>query len=739
MSRAVLVALFAIFASIANAACNCGSGNSCCGSACYNPTLYSCPTDAVTGSPTLCGYGSQSCNGACYNPAVYSCQNGGIAQGAASPAATSAVNTPATAGSSSSNTCQTMFAQLQCRTASEDPSQMDASAVAGARGWLCGTYGQYCTAISSGGQYASCNSVEQLSYAMNLYYQAFQSQGSTACNFGGIGQLVSVAATSAVVTPTTASTNSQCQTMFAQLSCRTSSEDPTKVDANSVSSTRGWLCTTFPQYCTGITSGGQYSSCNSVEQVSYAMSQYYNAYQSQGASACNFNGLGVLTSSVARTTSAAVTPVTTAAASTNCQSMWAGLTCRTTSENPAQMDSNAVSSSRTWLCSTYPQYCTAINSGGQYASCNSAEQLSYAMNLYYQAFASQGSSACSFGGVGQLVGAPASTTAAINVNPTPSPNSQFPTQTADLRIINNCKSSLWFEARYGGAGAPLPGQSVTSTQALPGSYVDYTVPDTGLGGTRFWAKYGCDNYGKNCQIGDQMQYWPNPPGGCPPEGCTPPVDSLFEATWGCRPGTSCNSGNPTTWFDTSQVDGWTIPYKLTPVGDTSGCDCTGSGCGFKGIDASTLDVTKCPSGEDLIGGGQTSVTVSGQSVGLSSVDLRIMNNGSILGCMSPCKRLNWGTPYGLQQPENSGATMWMCCPTPTPNDCSPSNGCISPNACRAGPIVNTQYVAAVHAMAPGVYAYSYDDGVGLHACPAGVTKYTMEFCPSGSAAYPGKA
>jgi len=336
--------------------------------------------------------------------------------------------------------------------------------------------------------------------------------------------------------------------------------------------------------------------------------------------------------------------------------------------------------------------------------------------------------------------APQTTTAASPVvNPTPAPvNGAFPTQTADLRIINSCKSTLWFEARYGGAGAPLPGQSATSLQALPGSYIDYTVPDTGLPGSRFWAKYGCDSNGQNCLIGDQMQYWPNPPGGCPSGGCTPPVDSLFEATWGCRPGSSCNSQNPTTWFDTSQVDGWTIPYKLTPVGDTSGCDCVGSQCGFKGVDASTLDLAKCPRGEDLTAGGlQSTANVMGQTASLSSVDLRIIKNNQVLGCMSPCKKLNWGAPFGLQQNEGQGAAMWMCCPTPTPDNCSPSNGCITPQACRAGPIENTQFVAAVHDMAPGVYSYSYDDGVGLHACPAGVTKYTMEFCPAGSATYPG--
>jgi len=745
--------------SIAAAACSCGSGLACCNSQCYNPSVYSCPTDGVTGNSILCNAGSQACNGACYNPTQYSCKNGGLAQGAA-PAASSTAATPATSASSSSSSattsCQTMFASLKCRTTSENPAQMDSNAIANSRAWLCGNYPQFCTAISSGGAYASCNSVEQLSYAMNGYYNQYSSQGASACNFGGVAALVSTATPTtspSVATPaTSASSNAgtSCQAMFASLSCRTASEDPSQVNAGQVSSSRNWLCSTYPQYCTAIVSGGQYSTCNTVEQISYAMNQYYLAVgPSQGASACSFSGLAQLVSAVKSTTAAAATPTTAAAAATtsaaasaNCQTMFSQLTCRTTSEDPSQVDSSAVSGARSWLCSNYAQFCTAINSGGAYASCNSVEQLSYAMNAYYAAYgSSQGTSACNFGGVAKLVSAPAaSNTATPVVNPTPSPSSQYPTQTADLRIINSCKTQLWFEARYGGAGAPLPGQSATSIQALPGSYVDYTIPDTGLSGTRFWAKYGCDNYGKNCLIGDQMQYYPNPPGGCPPGGCTPPVDSLFEATWGCRPGSSCNSQNPTTWFDTSQVDGWTIPYKLTPVGDVSGCDCIGSSCGFKGVDASTLDVTKCPSSEDLTANGQfASVNVLGKTVSLSSVDLRIIANGSILGCMSPCKRLNWGAPYGLQQDESSGSTMWMCCPTPTPQSCSPSNGCITPSACRAGPIETTKFVSAVHTMAPGVYSYSYDDGVGLHACPAGVTKYTMEFCPSGSAAYPGKA
>jgi len=150
------------------------------------------------------------------------------------------------------------------------------------------------------------------------------------------------------------------------------------------------------------------------------------------------------------------------------------------------------------------------------------------------------------------------TQTAVNPNPVPVPTppkvtTPQTTQTADLRIINNCKSTLWFEARYGNFGKNLPGQAKTYTRAFPGESVDYVIPAEGLEGTRFWAKYGCDNNGKNCIIGDQMQYYPE--GGCPAGGCTPPVDSLFEATWGCKPGSACHAKNPTTWFDTSQVDG----------------------------------------------------------------------------------------------------------------------------------------------------------------------------------------
>lgn len=109
-----------------------------------------------------------------------------------------------------------------------------------------------------------------------------------------------------------------------------------------------------------------------------------------GSGACSFGGIGIITNPTP--TSASPTPATSSVTptSTTCQTMWAGLSCRTKSEDPSQLDSNAISSARTWLCSNYAQFCTSINSGGQYSSCNSAEQISFAINSYYQAYQSQG-------------------------------------------------------------------------------------------------------------------------------------------------------------------------------------------------------------------------------------------------------------------------------------------------------------------------------------------------------------
>lgn len=314
--------------------------------------------------------------------------------------------------------CSTMFAGLKCRTASDDPSKVDAGAVSGARSWLCNGHPQFCTAIKDGGAFASCNSVQQLSYAMNAYYAQYQNQGASACNFGGVASLY---------TPSTGpaqANQNQCQTMYSSASCRTQSADPTKVDAAGLASSRNWLCGIYPQFCLEISSGGSYASCTSAEQLTYAMSLYYNQFKAQGASACNFGGLARINTNTNgnANTGNANTPATSnnnANNGVNCTAMFAGLKCRTASSDPNAVDANSVTGSRSWLCTNYPQFCTGINNGGTYARCNSVEQLSYAMNLYYATYGpSQGTGACYFGGVAKLVSGAGS---GVVANPTPAP------------------------------------------------------------------------------------------------------------------------------------------------------------------------------------------------------------------------------------------------------------------------------------------------------------------------------
>lgn len=313
------------------------------------------------------------------------------------------------AGALAQSSCQTMFSGLKCRAFTDDPTKIDASSVSNARNWLCSSFPNFCNEINNGGTYSSCNSVQQLSYAMNSYYNQYQSLGSSACSFGGVGVVVTPV-TSAPASTT--ATSAQCQAMYSEASCRTASSDPSQVDAKEVTSSRNWLCSVYPQFCLAVSTGGAYATCNSVEQLSWAMSLYYNQFKAQGASACNFNGIGKINNGGS-------TPAPTSSSNNvNCTAMYTSLTCRTSSQNPGALSSSGLASSRTWLCSSYPAHCNAINSGGAYASCNAAEQLSYAMNLYYQQFSWQGAGACDFGGIGQLA---SSGSGSVIINPAPAP------------------------------------------------------------------------------------------------------------------------------------------------------------------------------------------------------------------------------------------------------------------------------------------------------------------------------
>lgn len=419
-------------------------------------------------------------------------------------------------------------------------------------------------------------------------------------------------------------------------------------------------------------------------------------------------------------------------------------------------------------------------------------------------------------------------------------------------------------------------QAATTVELPPNSSVNYYIDEGGIAGARFWAKFSCNacgpsgdyatvpslclppypvgcangsttcsykGEGTNCIIGDSSQYYIPPTatssggsiGGCPIGNCTPAVDSLFEATFGCsltdqsqcNPNPSSSTGQllgPTTFFDTSQVDGYTFPYVVlvtqTSTDALNSCINSNSGsimpitqiqqngqtinAGY--IDASgTISQTSglimdysigpsgpigCPINTNLsIGSGITTVTDSTLPVtyDTTNVDLGLYvdkttksinfpfisgsgtttdpftpgitppPNSAKIACMSSCKRLNNGQPFGMNQSDGCNPTFLYCCPTTLPPGCtdvtqpqccsnqqSPNctsstvnsgetQGCITSSACNSGPVATSDYVESVHNMAPGIYAFSYDDKQGLYNCGSGV-KYQVIFGPKNSSA-----
>lgn len=263
-----------------------------------------------------------------------------------------------------------------------------------------------------------------------------------------------------------------------------------------------------------------------------------------------------------------------------------------------------------------------------------------------------------------------------------------------------------------------------------GGSMTYNIPDKGLASMRFWPAFDCDATGQNCRVGSS--------GGpaefgfsCPPQGCAPPIDSKFEATFGCITGIAdggCQQ-NPSApgqplgrndWWNSSAVDGFTVPMKVTvsgfcPTGPINTAPFWGPGGPSNGvIDCSALRVSQCPTTENL--------SADGRFPALSNVNL-IANNpaGGVAGCYSPAGKLtysNWGNAptYAPAAPE----AQWYTCPTPP----------ISPEACAAGPADRSKYRNYIHSVCP-TYAYAYDDGFGLSSCPAStLTTYDVTFyCP----------
>jgi len=265
--------------------------------------------------------------------------------------------------------------------------------------------------------------------------------------------------------------------------------------------------------------------------------------------------------------------------------------------------------------------------------------------------------------------------------------------TERLTIVNGCGDEpIWIAS-----SSNVPDQR--NMKLMPGGKHTYNIPQD-LHSTRFWPKMRCNASGQECKIGNSG----GPGQACGAEGCAPPVDSKFEASFGHQ-GSNCHAdASVCDWWDTSGVDGFTLPYKVEL---SDHCKTNG----YKGvdIDCSELSVAQCPIDESITG------------VGNTDLRLRYPGTGDVVGCYSPCAVLTssqWSNPLGNHSPADAIANPF-CCPTPP----------VSSEQCRTGPANKTQYSNAVHKYCPGVYSYAYDDKTGLQVCPA-ETMYTWTlFCP----------
>ena len=209
-----------------------------------------------------------------------------------------------------------------------------------------------------------------------------------------------------------------------------------------------------------------------------------------------------------------------------------------------------------------------------------------------------------------------------------------------------------------------------------------------IAATRFWPKYDCDDAGLNCTFGESGG--PGLP--CPASGCSPPVDSKFEATFGAADGRD--------WYNSSHVDGWTLPYQAE-------FNCAGDASNTADLNCQGLNQSNCPS-QEIVG--------AGLDVSLSAFNPDKGNQYA--GCYSPCGLLtytNWNNQYGNFTPPQAPADQYCCA------------GAFDTNpTCWTGPNPTMTYTDVIHANCDS-YAWAYDDAVGLKARPSENVDFCLTF------------
>ncbi|MFI5296474.1 MAG: hypothetical protein ACHREM_00130 [Polyangiales bacterium] len=264
-----------------------------------------------------------------------------------------------------------------------------------------------------------------------------------------------------------------------------------------------------------------------------------------------------------------------------------------------------------------------------------------------------------------------------------------------LQIKNSCSYDLWIQQQG------MPAGTQASVLVKSGATTSYNIPAAGLASTRFWPKKGCDGTGNACSMGQS-----SPP--CAPGGCTPPVDSKLEATWGCTLADKKLCGETPqhvrmidTFWNASGVDGYTFPFTIKTSGGDGRAACIP-------VDCSALDLSNCPTNDNLSDNGANPAYASQNLNVVQLVDGGVPEGGVSEGCFSTCMKLNYPgwNGDGLNAPGGPVEKMY-CCPTPP----------VSSPQCQAGPVPKTKYVTLIHTACKNTsYGYAYDDGLGGRTC-----------------------
>ncbi len=257
-------------------------------------------------------------------------------------------------------------------------------------------------------------------------------------------------------------------------------------------------------------------------------------------------------------------------------------------------------------------------------------------------------------------------------------------------VQNQCSFPVWIEQLN------VPGAKKV-VKIAKGKQYTYDLPDNQLiEATRWWPKTGCDDNGENCTQGQTM-----PP--CPAQGCTPPIDSKFEATW-------CAGANCQTYFDISMVDGFTLPVTMKPSAPKN----TIPGCTQAACPSLSTSAKVCPTSEDL--------STNGKYPALRNQDLRMTDpkTKKVIGCFSPCGKLTYAKAFGgyNYQPQDPQAAFYCC-----------KGEADTKGTCIKGPIRSMSYVKLIDSACKNeVYGWAYDDAHGTHTC-TGPTTINFTICP----------